>query len=372
MGTCAMSFMSLPRLGAIAAAILVPATLLHAALPTPTDAPEQASLTGQLLIAAPTMGDPRFQHTVILMVRHDRNGALGIVINRPIGERPLASVLEALGEKATAVAGQVRIFAGGPVQPEIGFVVHSAEYHRSDTVDIIGRVAMTSRPEQEPDRIRLRRLGAGPARGRACARLLVHDVARRQAHLRRRPRRGLGQRHEAPDAGPLTAREVEVPLQALFGLSVAWGFLAWGIVAARYLWPYLRSLPRIDALRPLLILHSFRFVGLAFLVPGVVAPELSAAFARPAAYGDLIAAVLALLALAALRSRWGMPLVWVFNLWGTADLLYAFYQGNSVGFAPGQLGAAYFIPTVIVPLLLITHGLMFRLLLRGEDARASP
>ncbi len=163
-----------------------------------------------------------------------------------------------------------------------------------------------------------------------------------------------------------------MPPQALFGISVALGFLAWGIVAAQYLWPYLRSQPRVEALRPLLVLHSFRFVGLAFLVPGVVAPELSAAFARPAAYGDLIAAVLALLALAALRSRWGMPLVWVFNLWGTADLLYAFYQGNSVGFAPGQLGAAYFIPTVIVPLLLITHGLMFRLLLQGEDVRASP
>ena len=115
-----MSFISLPRLGAIAAAMLLPATLLHAALPTPTEAPEQASLTGQLLIAAPTMGDPRFAHTVILMVRHDRNGALGIVINRPIGERPLAGILEALGEKDTAVAGQVRIFAGGPVQPEIG------------------------------------------------------------------------------------------------------------------------------------------------------------------------------------------------------------------------------------------------------------
>jgi len=116
-----MSLLSLPRLGAIAAAILVPATLLHAAVPPPAEAPQQASLTGQLLIAAPTMGDPRFQHTVILMVRHDRNGALGIVINRPIGERPLAGILE-----------------------EIGFVVHSAEYRRSDTVDIDGRVAMTS------------------------------------------------------------------------------------------------------------------------------------------------------------------------------------------------------------------------------------
>jgi hypothetical protein len=162
-----------------------------------------------------------------------------------------------------------------------------------------------------------------------------------------------------------------VPPQALFGISIALSFLAWGIVAARYLWPYLRGQPRVDALRPLLILHSFRFVGLAFLVPGVVAPELSAAFARPAAYGDLIAAFLALLALAGLQSRWGMLLVWVFNLWGSADLLYAFYQGNSVGFLPGQLGAAYFIPTVVVPLLLITHGLVFRLLLQSDNARVS-
>ena len=142
-----MSLMSLPRLASIAAAIVLPATLLHAAVPPPAEAPERASLTGQLLIAAPTMGDPRFQHTVILMVRHDRNGALGIVINRPLGDRPLATILQALGETDTAVAGQVRIFAGGPVQPEIGFVVHSAEYHRPDTIDIDGRVAMTSSRE---------------------------------------------------------------------------------------------------------------------------------------------------------------------------------------------------------------------------------
>src|SRR5260370_12663694 len=144
MGMCAMSLMSLPRLGAIAAAMLLPATLLHAALPTPTDAPEHGSLTGQLLIAAPTMGDPRFAHTVILMVRHDRNGALGIVINRPIGERPLASVLQALGEKGTAVAGQGRIFARGPVQPQAGLVVPNAQYHRSATLDIDGPVPLTA------------------------------------------------------------------------------------------------------------------------------------------------------------------------------------------------------------------------------------
>jgi hypothetical protein len=111
---------------------------------------------------------------------------------------------------------------------------------------------------------------------------------------------------------------------------------------------------------------------LAFVVPGVVSPTLSGAFAGPAAYGDLIAAVLALFALAALRSRLGIGVVWAFNMWGTADLLFAFYQGLiGVRIEPGQLGAAYFIPTYIVPLLLITHGLVFRLLVRGDDVVAS-
>lgn len=154
---------------------------------------------------------------------------------------------------------------------------------------------------------------------------------------------------------------------ALFGISVAFSFAAWGVVTARYLWPKLRILPRQDALRPLLTLHAFRFIGLAFLVPGVVAPELPAAFARPAAYGDVIANILALLALAVLRTSWGTAVVWLFNLWGTADLLYAFYQGLfGVGLPPGSLGAAFFIPTVPVPLLFITHGIIFRLLMQSR------
>jgi hypothetical protein len=152
--------------------------------------------------------------------------------------------------------------------------------------------------------------------------------------------------------------------QALFGVSVAFGFAAWAIVAALYIWPELRSRPRIEALKPLLVLHGFRFEGLCFLVPGVVSPDLPAAFARDAAFGDLTAAILALLALAALRTRSGIALVWAFNIWGSADLLNAFYQANGTGLLAGQLGAAYFIPTAIVPLLLITHGLMFRILLR--------
>lgn len=154
---------------------------------------------------------------------------------------------------------------------------------------------------------------------------------------------------------------------ALYGTGILFSFIAWGLVTAWYIWPELRRRSRADALRPLLLLHCFRFVGLAFLVPGVVSPDLHAAFANPAAYGDLLAAVLALLALAVgLETRLGLMLVWAFNLWGTADLLYAFYQGNQVGLEPGQLGAAYFIVTVLVPLLFITHGLVFRLLLRGE------
>jgi len=158
-----------------------------------------------------------------------------------------------------------------------------------------------------------------------------------------------------------------VPPAALFGLSIVLGFVAWGLVAAHYIWPALRRRSREDALRPLLLLHCFRFIGLAFLVPGVVSPELPRAFAVPAAYGDLVAALLALLALAALRSPLGIPLVWAFNLVGTADLLHAYYQGRiGVGIEPGQLGAAYFIPTVVVPLLLVTHVLVFRLLLERD------
>jgi hypothetical protein len=120
---------------------------------------------------------------------------------------------------------------------------------------------------------------------------------------------------------------------------------------------------------PLLIFHGFRFVGLAFLVPGVVSPEVPAAFAAPAAYGDLITATLGLTALSLLPSTAGLAVAWAFNIVGSLDLIYAFVQGNrtGIGFAPGLQGAAYFIPTVLVPLLLITHGLMFRLLLRRDS-----
>ena len=127
-----------------AVALLVVAMLVGAAAPDPSG---PGSLAGQLLIAAPTMSDPRFAHTVILMVRHDQTGAFGIVINRPVGERSIAVLLEAAGDIHPDVEGSVRVFAGGPVQPELGFVVHSADYHRGETVDVDGRVAMTANRE---------------------------------------------------------------------------------------------------------------------------------------------------------------------------------------------------------------------------------
>jgi len=155
--------------------------------------------------------------------------------------------------------------------------------------------------------------------------------------------------------------------QLCFFLSIAFGLIAWGIITAQYIWPELRLRPRAEALRPLLILHSFRFIGLAFLVPGVVSPDLPSAFAHSAAFGDIIAATLALLSLSLLSSGAGIVVAWIFNLWGTVDLLIAFYQANYAGLLAGQLGATYFIPRVVVPLLLITHGLAFRILLQHES-----
>jgi hypothetical protein len=153
---------------------------------------------------------------------------------------------------------------------------------------------------------------------------------------------------------------------ALFGLSVLMNFVAFGIVTKLYIWPRLHVMSREEALLPLVVPHMFRFVGLSFLVPGVVSASLSTDFARPAAYGDLGAAILAVIAVLALSARasWALLIVWIFNLWGALDLLYAIYQGQiGVRIGPGSLGAAFYIPTVVVPPLLVTHGLIFWLLL---------
>ena len=130
----------------VIAALAAPFTAAHP-VPEVTPIPRDSSLAGQLLVAEPDMGDPRFQHAVILIVQHSKTGALGIIINRPIEERPMASLLQAIGQSTAGIEGSVRIFAGGPVEPQIGFIVHSPEYHLTQTVDIDERVAMTSSPK---------------------------------------------------------------------------------------------------------------------------------------------------------------------------------------------------------------------------------
>lgn len=152
-----------------------------------------------------------------------------------------------------------------------------------------------------------------------------------------------------------------------FFTSIGFSVLAWSIVTWRYVWPRLRLLSRSEALQPLLLLHAFRFEGLAFLVPGVVSRDLPPAFAHAAAYGDVIAATLALLAFFTQSRGSSVLLVWIFNVWGTADLLNAFYQAARSGLVPGELGAAYFIPTFVVPMLLITHAVVFRVLLQHSS-----
>jgi putative transcriptional regulator len=139
-----MSAIGFRRLCLIVAALVLPTALLRAALPGSDEAPARPSLAGQLLVAAPWIGDPRFERTVILVVEHGPGGAVGIVINKPIGEQPLASVFKALGQKEGDVTGSVRIFSGGPVQPEVGFVVHSADYRRPETVALTDRLSVTS------------------------------------------------------------------------------------------------------------------------------------------------------------------------------------------------------------------------------------
>jgi len=141
-----------------AAAAILPATLLHAALPTDSDVSGPTSYAGQLLIAAPELRQPVFDHAVILLAQHSREGALGIVINHPLGTRPIARLLTAFGADARGISDSVRVFLGGPVEPTAGFVLHSAEYRAPDTLDIDGRVALS----EAADVLRDIGLGHGP------------------------------------------------------------------------------------------------------------------------------------------------------------------------------------------------------------------
>ena len=153
----------------------------------------------------------------------------------------------------------------------------------------------------------------------------------------------------------------------IFNLHLFLGYVAWILCFRTYLWPWLRSMDRVDAQRVIATLHSFRFFGLVFIVPGVVGTGLPAHFTSFAAYGDLATGVLALLALLAFRARAVfLPLVVAFNVVGTVDLLvdYVHAVHADLPAVAGELGAAYVIPILYVPLLAITHVAAFVLLVR--------
>jgi putative transcriptional regulator len=143
----------------VLALIAAPAALF-AAPSDPTGTPPTPSLKGQFLIATPAMRDPRFDHAVILMVLHDRDGAFGIVINRPLGEKPLVDILAAFGKKDAAATGNIPVFLGGPVQPQVSFAIHGADYRRPETRVIDSRLAATPSSEVLDDIAR----NQGPAK----------------------------------------------------------------------------------------------------------------------------------------------------------------------------------------------------------------
>lgn len=160
----------------------------------------------------------------------------------------------------------------------------------------------------------------------------------------------------------------------IFQTHLFLGYVAWLLCFAAYILPWLKSIDRVAAHRAIATLHSFRFFGLAFIVPGVVGGGLPAQFATPAAYGDLATGLLAMLALATVRIR---PVFWLFvvafNLVGLVDLVFAYghaIQADIPAHA-GELGAAYVVPILYVPLLMITHVTAFYLLARSLPGVAS-
>jgi hypothetical protein len=155
--------------------------------------------------------------------------------------------------------------------------------------------------------------------------------------------------------------------ERLFQLHLVLGYAAWLLCFSIYIWPKLRSMDLFEAQRAIATLHSFRFFGLVFILPGVVSPDLPASFAVFAAYGDLATGLLAMLALLTARMR---PLFWLFvvafNVVGATDLILDYCHAIQIGLPAqaGELGATYAIPVIYVPVLAITHAAAFYLLLR--------
>lgn len=155
----------------------------------------------------------------------------------------------------------------------------------------------------------------------------------------------------------------------VFGISVVMSLVSAIVAAVLLAWPRLETMSLVEGLIWLIAPHMFlRFIGLSFLMPGVVSPSLPRAWAAPAAYGDLAAGILAIVATVALTTgaAWATAAAWTFNVVGAGDLLYAFYKGPRERLEPGGLGAAFYIVTAIVPPLLVTHALIFMLLIKSR------
>jgi len=146
-----------------------------------------------------------------------------------------------------------------------------------------------------------------------------------------------------------------------------------GLVAWRYAVPAMRARPFSEAVAPILLLHSIRHLGMMYLSPTAVPDPPPPAFTIPTAYGDLLTAVLALVALGALRldGRVARAAVWIFNVVGFADLGLAAVNAQRFQMASHNIGAAYFLPVIVVPALLVTHALAFWLLVRRAPAAES-
>lgn len=161
--------------------------------------------------------------------------------------------------------------------------------------------------------------------------------------------------------------------QTIFNLHLVLGYVAWLLCFRAYGWPKLNTMDGVEAQRAIATLHSFRFFGLVFLVPGVVGQNLPSGFANFAAYGDFATGILALLALLTVRIR---PLFWslvvAFNLVGAIDIIVDYYHGVQLGLPAlsGELGATYAIPIIYVPLLMITHAAALYLLVRPQRKEA--
>jgi hypothetical protein len=160
-----------------------------------------------------------------------------------------------------------------------------------------------------------------------------------------------------------------MPTEILFQTHLVLGYVAWLLCFGVYIWPRLKAMDHFEAQRAIATLHSFRFFGLVFILPGVVSPDLPASFAVFAAYWDFATGVLAMLALLTVRIGPLFSLfVVAFNLVGFVDLIVDYYHAIQVGLPAkaGELGATYAIPIIYVPLLMITHIVAFYFLVRHQ------